>query len=239
MAINDRDENRERGARLVNNGPSGDIPTSLHELIESIREGYCLPRGDSSAWLDTVLESLGAVHDDIDACQFAINRANTMESRYRAESLKLNAIRAELDQCDDSESSLANSPFPDARMIASGALDGDPAHAVRRVILAARGLHRAALKAANAERAAVEREHAANAKLAALSEELTEAREALAYERRARDAAQARANNAQAVINRLTEERNAIERRFNALYGEREAIKGALATLAPYLKESD
>lgn len=186
----------------------------------------------NAAWRELASESL-TIRDS------AIQRADTMESRYRAESRIVNAIRAELNQCDDSESSLANSPFPDARMIASGAMDGCPAYAVRRVILAARGLHRAALNAADAERQAVEREHAANAKAAALIDELNEAREALAYERRARDAAQARANNAQAVINRLTAERKSIERRFNAMFAEREAIKGALAILAPYLKESD
>lgn len=186
----------------------------------------------NAAWRELTSESL-TIRDS------AIQRADTMESRYRAESLKVNAIRAELNQCDDSESSLANSPFPDARMIASGAMDGCPAYAVRRVILAARGLHRAALNAADAERQAVEREHAANAKAAALIDELNEAREALAYERRARDAAQARANNAQAVINRLTAERESIERRFNAMFAEREAIKGALAILAPYMRESE
>lgn len=186
----------------------------------------------NAAWRELASESL-TIRDS------AIQRADTMESRYRAESLKVNAIRAELNQCDDSGSSLANSPFPDARMIASGAMDGCPAYAVRRVILAARGLHRAALNAADAERQAVEREHAANAKAAALIDELNEAREALAYERRARDAARARANNAQAVINRLTAERESIERRFNAMFAEREAIKGALAILAPYMRESE
>lgn len=57
--------------------------------------------------------------------------------------------------------------------------------------------------------------------------------------RRERDAAQARANNAEMHARRLESYRAADTGRFNALYAELEAIKGALAILAPYMKESE
>lgn len=58
-------------------------------------------------------------------------------------------------------------------------------------------------------------------------------------ERKARDAAQVRANNAELQARLANDAHIDLTRRFNALYGELLAVKGALAILAPYMKESE
>lgn len=66
----------------------------------------------------------------------------------------------------------------------------------------------------------------------ALSEELSEARESLAERQRARDAAQARANNAETELRRVRLAMADQTARFNALYARHEELTAALATVA-------
>lgn len=82
--MNDRDENRARGGHMVAHGAGPEMPASVDGLIQAIREGYALPDRNPSAWLDSVLEELGALHGDIMADKLAANLASSRLTEMEA-----------------------------------------------------------------------------------------------------------------------------------------------------------
>lgn len=81
--MNDRDEDRARGAHMVTHGAGDEMPASVQALIDATRECFALPAGDSSAFADTILEALGALHGDIMRDKMEAHRLNGLaEERF-------------------------------------------------------------------------------------------------------------------------------------------------------------
>lgn len=151
----------------------------------------------------------------------------------------------------DSEGmALMGSPFQSARDLATYAgqvaRSGHPA-ALQHFVGAALRLHGEACGALSVVRDETESLHAANATIAELREDIADAPSSidLAAERlrvaeanKARDAAQARANNAENIVKRKDAELDAINRRYNAMFAELESVKAALGVLTRFVESA-
>lgn len=144
---------------------------------------------------------------------------------------------------DSAGMTLIGSPFASARDLAKFANEasakGD-AGAIRHFIGAAIRLHSEAMTALNDSRIATVSLHAANATIAELREDIADAPSMidLSAERlrvteanKARDAAQARANNAETALAKAERERVELVSKVNSQYAELESLRGALGVL--------
>lgn len=151
---------------------------------------------------------------------------------------------------DSAGMTLMGSPFASARDLAKFANEasakGD-AEAIRYFVGAAIRLHSEAMTALNDSRIATESLHAANATIAELREDIADApssidmaaeRLRVAEANKARDAAQARCNNAENIVKRKDAELDAINRRYNAMFAELESVKAALGVLTRFVESA-